>query len=242
MADLPGDANDVLTALALTGGFPGSNAANEVVIYRDSFQGDQDRAALQRQLAALGPGGRPACAGPVVRIPLRLKPGEEPAFRPEDVVLRPGDTVFVEARPVCTFYTAGLLPPGEFILPRDYDLDVVKAITRVRGPLVNSAFAQSNLSGNIIPHGFGNPSPSLLVVLRETPDGGQIPIRVDINQALRDPRQRIPVRPGDVLILQETPGQAIGRWISQTFNFTGFWQIFRSNRTLGIGAVSVPGS
>jgi hypothetical protein len=241
IADLPADANDILTALAMTGGFPGTNAAREVLIYRAYFKGDADQAALRHQLEAVRPGCAPPW-GQVVRIPLRLRPGEGPAFGPEDVTLHAGDLVFVESRPVCTFYTAGLLPPGEFLLPRDYDLDVVKAIARVRGPLINSAFAQSNLSGNIIPHGFGNPSPSLLVVLRETPDGGQIPIRVDINRALRDPRERIPVRPGDVLILQETPGQAIGRWVSQTFNFTGFWQIFRSNRTLGIGAVSVPGS
>jgi hypothetical protein len=240
MADLPADANDVVTALAMTGGFPGSNAAKEVVIYRDQFKGDQDREALRRQFAALRPGCEPDWVKPVVRIPLRMAPGEKPTFGPGDVVLHPGDVVLVEARPPCTFYTGGLLPPGEFVLPRDYNLDVVKAIARVRGPLVNSAFAQSNLSGNIIPRGFGNPSPSLLVVLRETPGGGQIPIRVDLNRALRDPRERILVRPGDMLILQETPGQAIGRYISQQFNFTGIWRVFHSNNTLGIAATSVP--
>lgn len=240
MADLPGDQSDVLSALSMTGGFPGSNAVKEIVIYRDCFKDDQDREAFLRQFAAQCLGSEPGWTKSVVRIPLRLNPGETPAFRPEDVVLHPGDAVLVEARPPGTFYTGGLLPPGEFVLPRDYDLDVVKAIARVRGPLVNSAFAQSNLSGNIIPHGFGTPSPALLVVLRETPDGGQIRIRVDLNQALRDPRERILVRSGDILILQETPCQAMGRYFSQVFNFTGIGQVFQSSSSLGVAGASVP--
>lgn len=240
MADLPGDQCDILTALSMTGGFPGSNAAKEVVIYRDCFKDDQEREAFLRQLSAQCPGSKPDWMKSVVRIPLRLNPGETPTFRPQDIMLHPGDAVLVEARSPGTFYTGGLLPPGEFVLPRDYDLDVVKAIARVRGPLVNSAFAQSNLSGNIIPHGFGTPSPALLTVLRETPDGGQIRIRVNLNQALRDPRERILVRSGDILILQETPCQAIGRYFSQVFNFAGFGQVFQSSRSLGVASTSVP--
>jgi hypothetical protein len=239
VADLPADSNDVLTALAMTGGFPGTNAAREVVIYRAYFKGDPDPAALQRLPEVVRPGCPPS-GGQVVRIPLRLRPGEEPAFRPEDVLLHPGDLVYVESRPVCTFYTAGLLPPGEYALPRDYDLDVVKAIARVRGPLVNGAFAQSNLSGTIIQRGIGNPSPSLLVVLRETPGGGQIPIRVDLNRALRDPRERILVQPGDVLVLQETPGQALVRYFTQNFNFNLISRVIQTDRTTGTINLSVP--
>jgi hypothetical protein len=240
LADLPADDNDVLTALAMTGGFPGTNAAREVLIYRAYSKGDPDREALRRQFEAVRPGCAPPGGGQIVRIPLRLRPGEEPAFRPEDVVLHTGDMVFVEARPVCTFYTAGLIPPGEYVLPRDYDLDVVKAVARVRGPLVNGAFAQSNLNGNIIPRGIGSPSPSLLSVLRQTPDGGQVTIRVNLNRALRDPRESLLVRPGDVLVLQETPGQALVRYFTQTFNFTLISRIIQTDRTTGTTTLSVP--
>jgi hypothetical protein len=65
---------------------------------------------------------------------------------------------------------------------------VVAAVARVRGPLVSGAFNQSNLSGLIIPVGIGNPNPSLLTVLRRTPGGGQIPIRVDLNRSSRPAR------------------------------------------------------
>jgi protein involved in polysaccharide export with SLBB domain len=222
--DLPAYENDVLHALTLTGGLPGTDAVNEVVIERASFKGDRERAALLDGLGALPPGCDPRSAlgrhGPILRIPLRLRPGEVPPIRPEDVVLRTGDIVYIQARQAEFFYTAGLLPAGEYVLPRDYDLDVVKAITRVGGPLVTGGINTLNISGSLYPTPFGFPSPSLLTVVRQTPDGGQVPIRVDLNRALRDPRERLLVQAGDVLILQETPGQAFARWFSQEFNFT----------------------
>ena len=73
--------------------------------------------------------------------------------------------VFIEARDNDVFYTGGLLPAAENVLPRDYDLDVIEAITRIRGPLVNGAFNVSNLSGAILAPDIGNPSPRLLRTL-----------------------------------------------------------------------------
>src|SRR5216684_247130 len=70
---------------------------------------------------------------------------------------------------------------------------------------IYNSFTQSNLSGQIIPRGIGEPSPSLLTVLRRTPSGGQVSIRVNLNRALQDPHENIMVQPDDVLILQETP-------------------------------------
>src|SRR5206468_539438 len=37
--DLPANENNLLTALAMTGGFPGTNASREAVIYRAGFEG-----------------------------------------------------------------------------------------------------------------------------------------------------------------------------------------------------------
>src|SRR5207253_38572 len=113
-----------------------------------------------------------ACrGGPVTRIPLRTPHGQLPAMRPEDVVLHTGDVVFLEARDAELFYTGGLLPPGAHVLPRDHDLDVIEAIALVRGALFNGAFGGSNLSGTLLQGGLGNPSPSLLAVVRRAPDG-----------------------------------------------------------------------
>lgn len=242
--DLPAYQNDVLNALAKTGGLPGTDAINEIVIER-GLRGTRDDTAVFREIQ-----GRPGCAshphvlpggGAVIRIPLRLRPGEPLNWSPEDIILQDGDVVFIEAREAELFYTGGLLPPGEHVLPRDFDLDVVQAVMRVRGPLVNGGFATSSLSGAITQPGIGNPSPSLLAVLRKTPGGGQVQIRVDLNKALRDPRERILVQAGDILVLQETPEEAFARYFTQRFTFTGIWRVFVSNRTLGTAQfVSTP--
>src|SRR5262249_29888634 len=150
----------------------------------------------------------PVCpARQIIRIPLRQPAGAPLPFSPEDVVLHSGDVVFLEARDEEVFYTGGLLLPGEYVLPRDKHLDVVEAVSRFRGPLFNGAFGGSNLSGRLMQEGIGNPSPSLLTVVRRTPGGGQVPIVVDLREALRHPEERILVRPGDLLLLQEKPGE-----------------------------------
>src|SRR5205085_4019210 len=148
--------------------------------------------------------------------------------------LQTGDVVYLEP---CeeVFYTGGLLPPGEHILPRDRDLDVVEAVSRVRGPLFNGDFGGSNLAGNQVLPGIGNPSPTLLTVVRKVPNGGQVPIVVDLARALRDPAERIRVRCGDVLILQEKPEEALTRYVTQTFfNFDIFWEAFHSRHAIGV--------
>lgn len=245
VVNLPAYENDVLHALAQTGGLPGTDAVNAVVIERAAFKNEQDREALLQRYLSAGPGcGRPDFAGSdssVTRIPLRLRAGEPLTFNAEDVILRSGDIVYIEAREAELFYTAGLLPSGEYILPRDYDLDVIEAVTRIGGPLYNGAFGGSNLAGAIIQPGIGLPSPSLLTVLRKVPGGGQVPIRVDMNLAFRDPRERLLIQPGDVLVLQETPGEAITRYFTQVFRLDLFGTIIRRRDLIGTTTLSVPG-
>jgi protein involved in polysaccharide export with SLBB domain len=245
LLDLPAYENDVLHAVAQTGGLPGQDAYNEIVIFRNSFRHERDRAALLEKFRVLPPGTNPAQAigsgAQVVRLPLRLRPGDPVPFGPQDVLVQTGDVVFIEARDHDLFYTGGLLPTGEHVLPRDYDLDVVKAITRVRGPLINGAFSTNNLAGNLISPGLGANSPSLVTVLRRTPDGGQVPIRVDLNRALNDPRENILVRAGDVLVLQEKPYDAVSRYLTQTFfNVNIVWQVVRSSTAIGVIDVAAP--
>jgi hypothetical protein len=246
VVELPAYENDVLHALAQTGGLPGLDACNQVIIYRGFFHGKQDQAALQRWLdnarpldLTLAADGLP---GQVIRIPLRTGPHEPVAFRPGDVILRTGDVVFLEARERGVYFTGGLMPSGEFPLPRDHDLDVVEAVCRARGPLVNGAFSINNLAGNLIAPGIGGPSPSLLSVLRRLPNGGREVICIDLNRALRgDPQECLRVLPGDVLILQEKPSEALARYVTQTFlNFSLSWQVLHQRFATGVIDVSAP--
>ena len=236
--DLPAYENDVLNALARTGGLPGLDAQNEVVIERGSFR---DFAAGQ------GPGcpepwhaDHPRAGANVVRIPLRLRPGEPAPFRPEDVVLHDGDIVFIEARDTEVFYTGGLLPTRQWALPRDYDLDVLQAVAFVNGPLVNGAFNTNNLAGNVLQAGLGFPSPSLVTILRRTPGGGQIPIRVTLDRALRDPRERVLIQPGDVIILQETVAEAVTRYVTNVFKVDFLGTFIRQRDLIGTSTLQVP--
>jgi protein involved in polysaccharide export with SLBB domain len=243
--DLPAYENDVLHALAQTGGLPGLDAVNEVVIQRGYFQDGTDRETLLRELEALAPGCRPPGAaatgsGRMVRIPLRFRPGEAPSIRPEDIILHTGDIVFIEAREAEYFYTGGILPPGQFAIPRDYDLDVVQAISLVGGPMVTGGLNPINLSGTFIAGGLGFPSPSLVSIVRRTPGGGQVAIRVDLNRALRDPRERILIQPKDVVLLQETPSEAITRYFTQVVKFNFSWLAIHGPHETGTTNVTLP--
>jgi protein involved in polysaccharide export with SLBB domain len=227
LVDLPAYKNDVLHALVRTGGLPDLDAYNEIIIHRDGLRDKQQKVSTW--------------TGETIRIPLRMPVGAPLPFGKEETLLRNGDVVFLEARDEQVFFTAGILPPGKHVLPRDHDLDVIEAISMVRGPLYNGAFGGSNLSGTMIAAGLGNPSPSLLVVLRRVPNRGQVAIAVDLRAAMRFPQERIVIRPGDVLVLQEKPAEALARYMSQTlFNFNMVWSVFSSSRGAGIIDVAAP--
>lgn len=238
--DLPAGENDVLHALSVTGGLPGLDAYDEVLVQRNCFEDKDGGEAIRRQLEGQADAVVPPLASrPCIRIPLRWKIGAKLPFGPDDVILHNGDVVVLHPREEEVFFTGGLIPSGEHILPRDRDLDVVEAVTSVRGPLINGAFVNNNLAGNLINPGIGFDSPSLLVVVRKLPSGGQLPIRVDLNRALRDPRERILVRPGDLLILQEMPNAALARYMGTTlFNFNMAYIPFQSSGLIGVGDVS----
>lgn len=237
--DLAAYENDVLSALNLTGGLPGLDAYNRIIIFKVGSRPSSLRQKLEAN-PNLDPRTLATEGEQIIDIPMRIRKGEELPIREEDIILQTGDIVFLEGRDREVFYAGGLLPPGEYTLPRDYDLDVVKAISFVKGPLVNGASATSNLSGGIIATGVGNPSPSLLTVLRRTKDGGQINIRVDLNRALRDPREKVLVQANDILILQETPEEALTRYATQVFRFDFLFTMFNRRDGLGTAAASVP--
>jgi protein involved in polysaccharide export with SLBB domain len=247
--DLPAYENDVLNALTRTGGLPGLDALNEVTVQRGALRAKERPTVMpgERTDAFGCPTG--ACAaeqgtgdseGLSIRLPLRLRPGEPIPFTAKDVVLNDGDVLFIRARDTELFYTGGLLSTGEYILPRDYDLDVVDAVAKVRAPLLNGGINQNNFTGAVTGFALGNPSPSQLSVVRRTACGGQIVIRVDLNRAMIDPRERILVQPGDVLILQETPAEAISRYFSQVFSLNFFGTTIRQRDLLGTSTLALP--
>jgi protein involved in polysaccharide export with SLBB domain len=230
--NLPAYQNDVLNALARTGGFPGSDAVDEVIIERGSgWPGGIGPMPGKDGEAPLWTPGAPGVQR--IRIPLRHKPGQPPFFRPEDIVLQDGDIVFIEAREADVFYTAGLLPTGEFVLPRDIDLDVVEAIARVGGTINSGGINTTNINGTLFVPGLGSPSPTLVSVIRQTPGCGQVTIRVDLDLALRDPRERILIKPRDIIILQERPSEAVARYFTQVFNFSFIYNFLNTSHAQG---------
>ncbi len=221
--ELPAYENDVLNALTRTGGLPGLDATNEVFIEREI----RNQAAVGAA-AAVAPGcppaGMAAAAGgtnkQIIRIPLRLPDGAPVPFTPQDVILGEGDIVRILARDRELFYTGGILPPGEHILPRDYDLDVLAAVLQVGGTLFNGNTAQNTLTGITTQSLLSNVNPSQLSVIRRTSDGRQVVIVVDLNRAAEDRRERILVQPGDVLVLQQTIGEALLSYVVPKLNFS----------------------
>lgn len=229
--DLPAGENTLLNALTRSGGLPGGEAEDYVLIQRKAYRP--------------GPDGKPAPtaldpAKPTLRVPLRLRPGEPFAVRPDDLVLQDGDVVSVNTRSGDLFYTGGLLPPRAFPLPVDRDLDILEAIALVGGPILNGGLAANNLSGQIVQTGLGFPSPSQVTIIRRTKTGGQIPILVSLNRAVKDPRERIAVRPGDFLILQQTAGEGLAQYVTTNLrlNFAGVFS--RQRDFLGSAAYTAP--
>ncbi|MDY3552159.1 polysaccharide biosynthesis/export family protein [Gemmata sp. JC717] len=231
--DLPAYENNLLNALTRSGGLPGAEAQDEVLILRGAYQ----PAAGGQVPDALPAGTEKALT---IRVPLRLRPGEPLNVRPEDLVLQNGDIVQVKARSGELFYTGGLLPPRAFPLPADRDLDVIEAVILVGGPLINGGLNTNNLSGQIVQTGLGFPSPSQVTILRRLKSGAQIPIIVSLNRAMKDPRERIALRAGDVMLLQSTVGEAGAQYLTSNFRFNSAYQAIRSRFFNSVGTVTLP--
>lgn len=150
----------------------------------------------------------------VIRIPLRLIPGEVPAITEEDITLYDGDVVLIESRDSDVFFTGGLLGGGRFTLPRDQDLDVLQALAIVQSQPIRS-YPTRSLGGVSATNQDVTVGASNLVILRRRADGSQISIRVDLYKAMRDPQERVLVQPGDHLILQYTRLEAVAAFFER---------------------------
>ena len=214
--DLPIYENDVLHALAATGGLPGTDAVSEVWVFRRDHIPAHMPLTVD-QLNTLADGYEEGTHS-VIRIPLKGHPCDDLPFTPEDVVLNEGDVVFVPRRQKDYFYTGGLLPGARIPLPRDEDIDVLEAIALANG----STGGPLGLSGTTL--SGGSPGhmikPSRVNILRELPDGRQVQIRVDLARAMQDEKQRIYIQPGDIVMLNFKPHQAVFNGLLNFVNFT----------------------
>jgi len=210
--ELPAYENDVLHALAETGGLPGIDTKNQVKIMRGAFRSVQERDEFLRTLADPVAKAEVLATGrKIQRIPLRTGPGD-PALNlaPEDIILDSGDIVFIESRDEEVFYTGGLLSGGQYPLPRDVDLDVLGAIAMSGGSIAAAAGGSSTQGRG----GFGGGSggaifpPTRVIVLRNV-NGEQVPIKLNLKTAMLDPQERILVQPNDFIILEYTPVETV---------------------------------
>lgn len=247
--DLPAYKNDVMHALAQTGGLPGLNAKNEVKILKANRAGQVDANGMPIMMPGMmgsyaEPGmivsgcmpQDPCYAGcnqnqdydpSAIRIPLRAYPGQMPHLQPSDIILEEGDIVVVEARDTEFFYTGGLLPGGQFPIPRDYDLDVVGAMA-IAGQGLGSSGSSQGGGGGMLGGGFSGASPTQLYVIRQTPCGDQFNIAVNLSSALNDSSQRVLIQPGDTLILRYTPCEEIVNFSLVTFFTYGIQELFNN--------------
>ena len=238
--ELPAYENDVLNAFARTSGVPDIKATKEIVIQRGFWEESSDPNAENYKFPTQADVQDGNTGRRVTRIPLRTRPGEPLSFGPKDVILNNGDIIVVRSQKQEFYYTGGLIANSEWPLPFDYDLNAVEAVLRCHGPMFNGGVNTSNLNGSVLGVGMGNPSPSLLTVVRKTPMGGQVTIRVDLNEAILDPRENILVQADDVLILQEKPDEAITRYATQVLQFNFFGRLINRNDSQGSASVMFP--
>ncbi len=224
--DLPIYESDVLHAIAMSGGLPGVDAYNEVWILRKSLMQDVDQDALRERIKN-GENPSEIISGmashvDAIRIPMKLCPSEPIPFTQQDVILHDGDVVYIEPRRDEYFYTGGLLPGRQIPLPRDEDLDILEAIALAQGSIGapgggSTASIRTNGVGNVVP-------PSRALVLRKLPNGQQLPIRVDLTQAMKNPQERLKIMAGDFIFVHFKPGESFSNSALNVISFSYFIQ------------------
>lgn len=142
----------------------------------------------------------------IIKIPVRLSPGESPNISEDDVTLYDGDIVFIENRDTDVYYVGGLMGGGQFSLPRDRDLHILEAVSLAQGRGMTQGGTQGMQSSGGVSalNRDVTPSASRLIILRQVGCDQVMTVEVDLYKALRYPHENILVQPGDMLILQYT--------------------------------------
>lgn len=229
--------NDVLNALMASGGLPGLDAKNEIQIFRRR----KENSVPQVPMALIDAGQFPPGAeleleqderlahiddrdGPELVIPLRVPAGSQLDLAVEDIILNEGDIVYIANRTTEVFYTGGLLPAGQHLLPRDYDIDVFDAMS-IAGYSYGASIS-SGSGGGLIPTGAQVPATQLFV-FRETPGGCDRVIEIDLSDAVQCCNQRLIVKPGDTIFLRHNCCEEATNFGIMTFFTYGIRELFR---------------
>ncbi|WP_010581637.1 polysaccharide biosynthesis/export family protein [Schlesneria paludicola] len=164
----------------------------------------------------------------IIRIPIRLGPGEHVDINPEDVILYEGDIVFIESRDSEVFFTGGLLGGGQYTLPRDFDLDILRALS-IATSRTGGTGAARQVGGVSALNSDVTISPSNVVVIRQLPEGGEVPIKINIYRARTDLSERLVIQPGDYIYLQYTPVEAVAAFIERHLLEGALFGVFTQN-------------
>ncbi len=154
----------------------------------------------------------------IVRIPIRLGPGQTVDLQESDIILEDGDIVFIESRDTEVFYTGGLLSSGQYTLPRDYDLNVLEAIaiSQARfGGNTGASRATTSVGGQSALNNDVSVSASNIIILRYLADGRMVPIEVDLYKARSDIAEQVIIQPGDYILLQYKKSEAIAAFFER---------------------------
>ncbi len=221
--------NDVLNALLKTGGLPGPNAKDEVTILPQIRS-----AALEvdpKNLYAQDSDGyhEPAFEEPRTialtqyAAPLDKLTREYLVTPVYGSILNEGDIIYIESRESEVFYTAGMLPGGQHPIPRDYDIDIFEAMA-----IAGYSYGHAGSGGGGL-MGITGVAPTQLFVFRKNDHCDEITIKIDLVKAIRDPRERLIVKPGDKLLLRFSPKEEVANFTLISFFTFGFQYILNGN-------------
>ncbi len=217
--------NDVLHALLKSGGLPGEKAKDQITILR--YASPNNTVPIVNGMAPIQ-APTDACIAASWNepqtIPLTVPAGAAIYFPLNVSLLNEGDIIFIENRETEVFYTAGMIPAGQHLLPRDYDIDIFEAMS-----IAGYSYGSGGMAGgNLV--GITGVSATRLYIFRKGPDGNQFTIKVDLEKAICDPRERLIVQAGDKLLLRYSAKEEVANFgIISIFTF-GFQQLFTGNR------------
>lgn len=167
-------------------------------------------------------------ASNVLKIPLRAIPGEPlPLLSQEDITLNTGDVIYIESRDAEVFYTGGMLSGGQHQIPRDYDLDVLGAISMAGGVAATSGQsggfnAIGGGGGGGGRGGAGGICPPTQVTIIRMVDGQQTIVRASIKRLIVNPNERILIQPNDIVMLEYTPMEMMFNILLNNLQFNYF--------------------
>jgi hypothetical protein len=142
-----------------------------------------------------------------------------PQLNETDITLNDGDVIFIEGRKRQVFYTGGLLEGGRFPLPRDYEIDVLEAIALAGGNNGSVPGAQGSIRG-------GGVLPATRVLILRRANCEFCAVEVDLRCVLSDPKQRVIIRPGDLILLQYRPKEIFVNTVVSIFQFGSIFRLF----------------